>query len=166
MLNSQVPPEEFQTVQAFIHPFIPGYLSYLYHPNFFLQKSHSPLYLTVPITSSKGPKPVCLTSTTTSLAQVSPISLRIILRMRGEADHFLLGKQHLRPGIRWPQMHLHYNYKNKNYSHFTNTTGRGSALNLWSGDADKKIVVTLQSSRTYREYPAESMSKIKDQTDL
>lgn len=74
MLNSQVPPKEFQTVEGFIHFFIQGHLSPLCHPSSFLQKSHSPSHLTVQITSSKGPKPVCLTgSIVASLTQVSTI---------------------------------------------------------------------------------------------
>lgn len=67
MLNFQFPPKEFQTVEGFIHPFIQGHLSPLCHPSSFLQKSHSLSYLTVQITSSKGPKPVCSTGSAVAL---------------------------------------------------------------------------------------------------
>lgn len=82
MLNSQVPPKEFQTVEGFIHPFIQSYLSSLCHPNSFLQESHSPSFLTMQIASSVVPTPVYLRPTVALLVQRSAIFLRNILRRR------------------------------------------------------------------------------------
>lgn len=152
MLNSQVPPKEFQTVEGFIHPFIQGYLSSLCHPSSFLQKSHSPSYMTVQITSSMGLKPICLSSTVALLAQVSAIFLRSILKSRRQGPT-TSDRGQAAPKI-WkdvvpdsPVLILHSQIV------FILLIPQGVLQTQGSEDSDKKLIVTMHSSFSHRNSP-------------
>lgn len=99
MLNSQVPPEELQTVQGFYSPFHSSCLSSLFHPSSFLQKKpfsllHDSANYFLQVAQ------VCLTSRATSVAQLSTVSLKNIFVEPEVADELFPSGKGLSPKTR------------------------------------------------------------------